>query len=91
MEKNLRDCIRKRVELLLDLFEQQSEVLSVYKYVDTDLIEEVWDKQIKILSKYMGMSEETYNLVLDFFLDGHIGKINTIDELINCIIKRNAE
>lgn len=73
-----------RIELLFMLFDEQFAVLKDYKYVDTELIERTWDKHIKFLSYYMGISSESYELLWEFYLDGSIAslKIDNRDSLI---------
>lgn len=68
MEKYIGD----RVELLLFLFDEQITVLTQYEYVDTDLIERTWDSQIKLMAQYMGVSEDSYELIEWYFLDGRV-------------------
>ena len=65
-----------RIEILFMLFDEQFQVLKEYKYVDIELIERTWDKHIKFLSSYMGVSEETYEVLYEFYLDGRVEKLN---------------
>lgn len=98
MEVRLKDYIRDKIEILLDIFDEQMTVLSAsgYEYVDLQLIENMWDSHIKQLSQYMGVSAGTYDLIEWFFLDGAIydddmNRIEDIDGLVDYIIKKNAE
>ena len=84
------------VELLLFLFDEQITVLSQYNYVETDLIEKTWDSQIKKMSYYMGISEDMFKLIEQYFLDGHIvieddRMIENKDELIEYLIQRKRK
>ena len=97
MEVTLKEYIRERVELLIGVFDEQLTVLSEngYAYVDLGLISNTWDKHIKLLADFMGISDETYELIRWFFLamyahDDEGNKIENIDELVDYIIKKNA-
>ena len=74
--KEAKSYIGGRIELLFMLFDEQQEILQKYKYVDTQLIEETWDKHIKFMSYYMGVSEETYKILWEYYLDGHVESLN---------------
>jgi hypothetical protein len=43
MREYMKRYVGDRVELLLFLFDEQITVLTQYEYVDTDLIERIWD------------------------------------------------
>lgn len=72
MKEYMEKYIGDRVELLLFLFDEQITVLTQYEYVDTDLIERTWDSQIKLMAQYMGVSEDSYELIEWYFLDGRV-------------------
>lgn len=72
MREYFRKYIGDRIELLLFLFDEQITVLTQYEYVDTDLIERIWDGQIKKMAWHMGVSEDSYELIEWYFLDGHV-------------------
>lgn len=72
MREYLVKYIGDRIELLLFLFDEQITVLTQYEYVDTDLIERIWDSQIKKMAQHMGISTDSYELIEWYFLDGHV-------------------
>ena len=98
MEITLKEYIRERVELLIGVFDEQLTVLSEngYAYVNLELINNTWDKHIKLLADFMGISDDSYELIRWFFLAGYAhddedNKIEDVDRLVDYIIKKNAE
>lgn len=77
---------------IYNMLEEQETVLSQYKYVDVDIIERTWDNHIKMLS---GMSEETYDILYNYYLDGRVAingiVIKDFDELIDYIVDKAYE
>ena len=94
MKEYMKKYISDIVELLLFLFDEQITVLTQYEYVDTDLIERTWDSQIKLMSQYMGVSEDSYELIEWYFLDGRVvvendRVIEDRDELVNYLVEKS--
>ena len=92
----MREYISDSVELLLSLFDEQLTVLTEYKYVDTDLIGDTWDSQLKKMAQHMGISPESYDLIEWYFLDGYIvveneRVIEDKEELIEYFVERAIE
>lgn len=91
----MEEYIKDRVNLLLSLFDEQIIILSLYQYVDTDLIERTWDNQLKQISRYMGVTEDSYELIWGYFLDGYVvvgnRKIKDQDELIDYLVEQALE
>lgn len=72
---------------LYGLLDEQTVVLGKYEYVDVDIIEQTWDKQIKIMAKYNGISEETYEILYNYYLDGRVAINGTVIEDFNELIE----
>lgn len=94
MKEYMKKYISDIVELLLFLFDEQITILTQYEYVDTDLIERTWDSQIKLMSQYMGVSEDSYELIEWYFLDGRVvvendRVIEDRDELVNYLVEKS--
>jgi hypothetical protein len=92
----MREYIRESVELLLSLLDEQLTVLTEYKYVDTELIGDTWDSQLKKMAEHMRISPESYDLIEWYFLDGYVvveneRVIEDKEELIEYFVNKAIE